>query len=533
VPLGLFSGSSSHSLKFIYFAILEPSQGLFDFIGLGYVDSQIIGRYDSNSKKIQPRVSWMEKLREDIPQYLQSVTYLARTQDDLVRKDLENMMTHYNMDKETPMVTLSSRMEVEDGMEMHVCRVYGFYPREIDASWMRDGEVWLQDTLHGSVAPNADGTYHYWLSIQIDPKERDRYRCHVEHDSLQEPLHLALKVPGSNLGLIIGCVAIGLVVMCVIVGTSIFFSKESRKIQPRVSWIEKLQEDDPEFWNKVFKEAHDVEKMFTYGLWESRKIQPRVSWIEKLQEDDPEFWNKVFKEAHDVEKMFTYGLWFVRIFSSEVKVPARMPLSVSSEDTSNHNPFSLSGLHMVQILINCDLQGDGSKTGFALMAYNGESMGPPSTMDKSDMEECSALLDKFLSYGNETLLRTEPPVVTVTRRVEAEDGKETHICRVHGFYPRAVNASWTRDGEVWLQDTIHGSVAPNADGTYHYWLSIQIDPEERGHYRCHMEHDGLQESLDMALKGEGRQGGKGWALWQAGGLWERNLTPAVSRCDPT
>ncbi|KAG8147621.1 hypothetical protein E2320_022674, partial [Naja naja] len=109
-------------------------------------------------------------------------------------------------------------------------------------------------------------------------------------------------------------------------------------------------------------------------------------------------------------------------------------------------------LHMVQILINCDLQGDGSKTGFALMAYNGESMGPPSTMDKSDMEECSALLEKFLSYGNETLLRT--------------------------------------------------------DGTYHYWLSIQIDPEERGHYRCHVEHDGLQESLDMALKGEG-------------GRWER------------
>uniref|UniRef100_A0A8C6XE22 MHC class I-like antigen recognition-like domain-containing protein n=1 Tax=Naja naja TaxID=35670 RepID=A0A8C6XE22_NAJNA len=97
--LPLLSRSNNGAISFIYFAILEPSQGLFDFIGLGYVDSQIIGRYDSNSKKIQPRVSWMEKLREDIPQYLQSVTYLARTQDDLVRKDLENMMTHYNMDK--------------------------------------------------------------------------------------------------------------------------------------------------------------------------------------------------------------------------------------------------------------------------------------------------------------------------------------------------------------------------------------------------------------------------------------------------
>ncbi|ETE57107.1 hypothetical protein L345_17181, partial [Ophiophagus hannah] len=324
--------SSSHSLNIVYFIILEPSQRLSYSIVLGYVDSQIFARYDSNSKKIQPRVSWMEKLEKDIPQYWQALIDVVRTQDYLFREYLEYMRTAYDMDKvhvriemsvspddssnhnpvplsgfhmlqgiasvdlqgdgsnrtfmqmayngetiasstmdvpitencieflekclsygkemllrtavggfsacqaleelrvnsgdavfaETPMVTLSSRTEVEDGMEMHVCRVDGFYPREIDASWTRDGEVWLQDTLHGSVAPNADGTYHYWLSIQIDPEERDRYQCRVEHDGLQEPLDLALKVPGSNLGLIIGCVAIGLVMMCVIVGTSIF-----------------------------------------------------------------------------------------------------------------------------------------------------------------------------------------------------------------------------------------------------------------------------------------------------------------------
>uniref|UniRef100_A0A670ZRI1 Ig-like domain-containing protein n=1 Tax=Pseudonaja textilis TaxID=8673 RepID=A0A670ZRI1_PSETE len=219
---------------------------------------------------------------------------------------------------------------------------------------------------------------------------------------------------------------------------------------------------------------------------ETGKMQPRVSWIEKLKEDDPEFWDKVFKEAH--------------------------------EDTSNHNPSFLSDLHVVQVILSCDLQGDGSKRGFVQVAYNGESMTPPSTMDKSEMEECIALLEKFLSYGNETLLRTDPPVVTVTRRVEAEDEKETHICRVHGFYPRVVNASWMRDGEVWLQDTLHGSVAPNADATYHYWLSIQIDPKERGRYKCHVEHDGLQEPLDVALKDEGQQGEKGWVLWQAGGF---------------
>ncbi|KAG8148254.1 putative MHC class I antigen protein, partial [Naja naja] len=82
-----------------------------------------------------------------------------------------------------------------------------------------------------------------------------------------------------------------------------------------------------------------------------------------------------------------------------------------------------------------------------------------------------------------------PPGVTVVRgKTEVEDGMETHVCRLDGFYPREIDASWTRDGEVWEEETFHGSLAPNVDGTYHYWLSIRIDPKERGRYRCHVEH---------------------------------------------
>ncbi|KAG8148249.1 hypothetical protein E2320_022418, partial [Naja naja] len=74
----------------------------------------------------------------------------------------------------------------------------------------------------------------------------------------------------------------------------------------------------------------------------------------------------------------------------------------------------------------------------------------------------------------------EPPGVTVVRgKTEVEDGMETHA-RLDGFYPREIDASWTRDGEVWEEETFHGSLAPNVDGTYHYWLSIRIDPKERG-----------------------------------------------------
>ncbi|KAL7986527.1 hypothetical protein Chor_011693 [Crotalus horridus] len=311
-----YFAASSHSLKYFYSSISEPSQGQPHFVGVGYVDGQVFVHYDSNSRRMQPRVSWMEKAEKEDPQYWDMNTRNFLEAEDSFKNGLETLRTRYNQseglhtwqrvygcelqgeeskggfdqfgydgrtfltfDKETltwvapvpqaqisqrkwdavpglnqgqksyleeiciewlerylsygketllrtepPEVTMSRKMEVKDGMETHVCRLHGFYPREIEASWTRDGEVWLQDTLRGSVAPNADGTFHTWLSIQIDPRERGRYRCHVEHDSLPKPLDVALKEPKSSLGIIIGCVVAVLVLLGVIVGIW-FFSK--------------------------------------------------------------------------------------------------------------------------------------------------------------------------------------------------------------------------------------------------------------------------------------------------------------------
>ncbi|XP_060541666.1 class I histocompatibility antigen, F10 alpha chain-like [Pantherophis guttatus] len=316
-------GASSHSLKFFYTGISDPTQGLPHFVIVGYVDGQVFVHYDSHSRREQPRVSWMEKFVKEDPKYWDSQTEIARDSEEWFRENLETLRNRYNQSEglhtlqlmygcelqrnrskggfwqygyegktfitfdkkfltwvapepqaqitqrkwdalpgknqrtkvyleeictewlekylsygketllrtETPKVKVSSRTEAEDGMETHICRIDGFYPRDIDASWKRDGEVWLQDTFHGSVTPNADGTYHYWLSVRIDPKERDRYRCHVEHNGLQDPLDVVLKEPTnskSNLGLIIGCVMAVLAVI-VIVGILAFIYFRKRR----------------------------------------------------------------------------------------------------------------------------------------------------------------------------------------------------------------------------------------------------------------------------------------------------------------
>ncbi|KAM7074450.1 LOW QUALITY PROTEIN: class I histocompatibility antigen, F10 alpha chain-like [Ciconia maguari] len=118
--------------------------------------------------------------------------------------------------KEPPTVRLSGREA--HGILTLSCRAYGFYPRPITVSWLKDGEVRDQDTEWGSVALNSNSTHYTWASIEAHPEEKDMYRCRVEHASLLEPVLLAWE-PESILFTIVLVVAVAaLAVIAIIAG---------------------------------------------------------------------------------------------------------------------------------------------------------------------------------------------------------------------------------------------------------------------------------------------------------------------------
>ncbi|XP_053149242.1 class I histocompatibility antigen, F10 alpha chain-like [Hemicordylus capensis] len=298
------SGSSSNSLHHLYLGVSEPIPGLPWFTQLGYVDDQLVTRYDSNTRRVDPQVPWMEKAED--AQYWEWETQQAQEAElyfrqalltlqsrykrsgglhtwqclvgcelskdgkqkgrfmlcgydgrDFIRLDKENftwtaadeqaqltkrkweagptikriwkyylentcterLQKYINNEKETLLRIESPTVKVacklgHDGLETLVCRAHGFYPKEIDATWRKDGEVWEQETLRGGVSPNLDGTYHTWISTEIHPKDKKRYQCHVEHDSLLEPLNVTWVEPASvPVGAICGVVASILLMM--------------------------------------------------------------------------------------------------------------------------------------------------------------------------------------------------------------------------------------------------------------------------------------------------------------------------------
>uniref|UniRef100_A0A8C0BVG5 Ig-like domain-containing protein n=1 Tax=Buteo japonicus TaxID=224669 RepID=A0A8C0BVG5_9AVES len=184
-----------------------------------------------------------------------------------------------------------------------------------------------------------------------------------------------------------------------------------------------------------------------------------------------------------------------------------------------HFPGRVSGAHTWQRMVGCDILEDGSTRGYWQYAYDGrdfitfdldtmtftaadaaaqitkrkwEEDGSEAERQKHYLKNtCIEWLRKYVSYGQAVLERKEPPMVRVSGK-EAR-GILTLYCRAYGFYPRPIGVSWLKDGEVRDQETERGGIAPNSDGTYYTWASIEALPEEKDKYRCRVEHASLPE----------------------------------------
>ncbi|XP_032998309.1 H-2 class I histocompatibility antigen, Q9 alpha chain-like isoform X2 [Lacerta agilis] len=239
---------------------------------------------------------------------------------------------------------------------------------------------------------------------------------------------------------------------------------------------------------------------------DTKEALPHVPWIRKAEKVNPQYWHRETQNLKGTELNFRVNLQNLR------------------------NRYNQSGgIHTLQNMYGCELSSDGRKGGYDQLSYDGKDfiafdkdtltwtaadMGAQVTKAKWNANMaitqgnkhylegiCIEWLQRHLDYGKETLLRTEAPVVKVTRK-SGYDNMETLVCQVHGFYPKEIDANWVKDGEVWQEGTSRGLVAPNSDGTYYVLLSVKIDPEERDRFRCRVEHDSLEKPLDVAWEKE-------------------------------
>uniref|UniRef100_A0A8C8THC6 Major histocompatibility complex, class I-related n=1 Tax=Peromyscus maniculatus bairdii TaxID=230844 RepID=A0A8C8THC6_PERMB len=248
----------------------------------------------------------------------------------------------------------------------------------------------------------------------------------------------------------------------------------------------------PEFISVGYVDSHAIT---TYDSI-TRKKEPRAPWMaENLA---PDHWERYTQLLRSWQQTFTVEL----------------------KHLQRH--YNHSGLHTYQRMIGCELLEDGSTTGFLQYAYDGQDF---IIFNKDTLswvavdnvahitkrawdanlhelqyqknwleEECIAWLKRFLEYGKDTLERTEPPMVRTSRK-EIFPGTTALFCRAHGFYPPEISMTWMKNGEDIAQEVDYGAVLPSGDGTYQMWVSVDLDPQSKDIYSCHVEHCGLQMVL--------------------------------------
>ncbi|XP_065262202.1 class I histocompatibility antigen, F10 alpha chain-like [Emys orbicularis] len=122
--------------------------------------------------------------------------------------------------KVCPTARVSDRLS-HDGLTTLSCKVSGFYPRDITVTWLKNGESSEQETYSEGILPSGDGTYQTWVTMEIDPKIKAHYSCHVEHESLLEPLSVSWE-PNNSLIPVVAGVITAVVLISVIIGVVVW-----------------------------------------------------------------------------------------------------------------------------------------------------------------------------------------------------------------------------------------------------------------------------------------------------------------------
>ncbi|XP_026548199.1 H-2 class I histocompatibility antigen, Q9 alpha chain-like, partial [Notechis scutatus] len=163
-------GTSSHSMKYFYTSISEPSQELPQFVSVGYVDGQVFVHYDSHTRREQPRVSWMEKVGKEDPQYWDRNTQISRGEEEVFRVGLEILRSRYNQSEGLHTWQLMYGCELRKDGSKGGFMQYGYEGRTF-ITFDKETRTWV------APVPQAQITQRKWDAF---PGENQRRKAYLE-----------------------------------------------------------------------------------------------------------------------------------------------------------------------------------------------------------------------------------------------------------------------------------------------------------------------------------------------------------------
>ncbi|XP_017540484.2 H-2 class I histocompatibility antigen, Q9 alpha chain-like isoform X1 [Pygocentrus nattereri] len=230
-----------------------------------------------------------------------------------------------------------------------------------------------------------------------------------------------------------------------------------------------------------------------------RKMISRNEWIKKADADDTEYWHRGTRIAQGDQKTFEENL-------------------AISMQRFNHT----EGVHTFQWMYGCEQLDAETVRGYLQFGYDGEdflsldlnSLTYTAANDKAVItkhkweqthaarfqkayleNECTEWLLKYVEYGRSSLEKEVPPEVSLFQK----DSSSPVVCHATGFFPKAVNISWQKNGEDLHEDVELRETLPNQDGTFQKRSVLTVSPEEldRNEYTCTVQHSSLEKKMHL------------------------------------
>ncbi|KAG7318637.1 hypothetical protein KOW79_018392 [Hemibagrus wyckioides] len=263
----------------------------------------------------------------------------------------------------------------------------------------------------------------------------------------------------------------------------------------------------------------DGEQCVSYDC-KTKEMIPKIQWIQKISADEPHYWN-----------------------IQTLLVKNHQEHLHNIVDTVMRNLNQNEGVHTLQRMYSCELHDDSTTRGYDQYGYDGEDFisldlntgtwtadndkavifikqwdptGDQAQYWKDYLKiSCIDQLKKFVSYGRETLKKKDPPTASVFQK---HSPSPEVVCHATGFFPKAVNITWRKDGEDVNEDVELRETLPNQDGSFQKRSILKVPAEDlqKHTYTCVIQHSSLKEELVLNVNKQQitKDGGSGG--WKTG-----------------
>ncbi|KAI4904084.1 hypothetical protein NFI96_031505, partial [Prochilodus magdalenae] len=232
-----------------------------------------------------------------------------------------------------------------------------------------------------------------------------------------------------------------------------------------------------------------------------RRMIPKMEWMERINDNDPNYWNKETQKAQTAEENFkmSVGTIMQRFNQTGGVHTVQRIYGCELHDDGTKRGYRQEGYDGEDFLsldMNT-LTWTAANAKAVITKQKWEKTHTAAHVKSYLVNVCIEWLEKYVKYGRSTLERRVPPEVSLFQK----DSSSPVVCHATGFFPKAVMISWQKNGEDLYEGVELRETLPNQDGTFQRRSILTVSPEElyKHNYTCIIQHSSLENNRQLSI----------------------------------